>query len=336
MIYSALRFFTLLAAGVLLAVLPAAAQPNIQFSKPADPELAKKANSFLRSDAELRRATGGFNAPASLFTLGPGQAFDPLPGAPAPPPVSPEDAQRWQKFLDGKKNWTLMTPEEILGVPTPEKILGIPDRNGDDKLTLEERFLRRQERLSSAATTNNYRRPDSYLRPDQSDIFRQPGASDPFARSGANQEAGSSKYLNQLLNAVPDSSVRAKEKPGAAWLNPFDLPPPPPKPTPDQLAGMERFRALMEPAEALEKPASPARSTLVASAPSPYLEPSPSFNPAGHTFAAPQRNIGKPSGIKPLPGITGPYPAPRPTGLSKLPPWMSDSATPINLPQRQF
>jgi hypothetical protein len=337
MIFSAPRFCARLAAGVALAALSAAAQPNIQFSKPVDQETAKKDNSFMRSDSELRRAAGGFNAPSPLFNLGPVQAFDRLPGAAAPRAASPEDSRKWQKILEGKKNWTLMTPEEILGVQTPEQILGIPDPKNDDKLTPEERFLQRQERLSSAAATNSYRRPDAYLRDDRSNPFRQPGAGDPFARPGANLDSTSPKYFGQPLNASSDSPFGAKDKQASEWSNPFNLPPSP-KATPEQLAGMERFRALMEPAAVLEKPASAARPAMVAAAPDPYLEALPNLNPAGHTFTSPQRNIGKPSGIKPLPGITGPYPAPaaRTAAQSQLPPWLSDSATPFSVPQRKF
>jgi hypothetical protein len=336
MMFSASKLIACLTAVAVLAALSAAAQPSLQFTKPADPELANKANAFL---PDRRNAAGGFNAPSSLFSSGPDVSFDPLPGTPGPQPVSPEDARRWQKILDGRKNWTLMTPEEILGIHTPEEILGLPDPTGDDKFSQEERFLRRQERLSLAAATNSsYRRPDSYLRDDRSNPFRPPGADDLFARPGANQDPNSPKNFSRLLNSSADALFGAKDKPVSAWSNPFDLPPPPPKATPEQLAGMERFRALMEPEAVLEKPVNPTRPVAVVPAPNPYLEAVPNFNPAGHTFASPQRNIGKPSGIKPLPGITGPYPAPATRSATKaqLPPWMSDSASPFNLPQRQF
>src|SRR5271154_2114407 len=57
--------------------------------------------------------------------------FSPAPAMPAPgvPAISPAQAAQWQQAVDREKNWTLMTPEEIFGLPTAEKILGVSERD---------------------------------------------------------------------------------------------------------------------------------------------------------------------------------------------------------------
>jgi hypothetical protein len=122
--------------------LSAAAQQTIQFTKPVETDPASKANAFLPETP--RRDPASFNAPAPLFgSSGPTANFDDLPGSP-PPAYPAANAAQWRKFLDNKKNWTLMTPEEILGIPTPEtpeKILGVTSPDDDPGLSLTERYL---------------------------------------------------------------------------------------------------------------------------------------------------------------------------------------------------
>src|SRR5882672_7132159 len=121
---SYLKLWLSTAIATMATLMPALAQQSIIFSKPAEVS-ADKANSFMPEPSHT--GPSAFNAPSPLFGRRPTASFDILPGAQRPAPISPEQALQWQKFLDKKKNWTLMTPEEILGVPTPEKILGILD-----------------------------------------------------------------------------------------------------------------------------------------------------------------------------------------------------------------
>src|ERR1039457_6470899 len=131
-------------AAVVMTAMPGAAQQTIQFTRPVDQDLSSKANAFLPAPNH-RNSAAAFNAPSSLFGGKDGAVnFDVLPGSPNQNPVSAASAAQWRKFLDGKKNWTLMTPEEVLGIPTPEKILGITDPKEDPKLSAEERFLPRR------------------------------------------------------------------------------------------------------------------------------------------------------------------------------------------------
>jgi hypothetical protein len=112
-----------------------------------------------------------------------------------------------------------------------------------------------------------------------------------------------------------------------------------PKITPEQLADRERFRALMEPNSAPDKLVNPAGySTSLTPAPDPYLQPQPKFNPVGRSYSSLENNAARPTGINPLPGITGPAPKPvekRPTWQAQPPPWLTDGPKPHN-PNQNF
>ena len=325
-----------------MVVQSVGAQQTIIFSKPAG-DVTEKANSFMPAPTQLRGGAGAFNAPSSVFGgLQPAGSFDVLPGLRAPVNISPEEAKHWQKILETKKKWTLMTPEEILGVSTAEQILGIPDPKNDEKLSPEDRFLRRQNHEIPSPATNS--RPNAALfRPDSPDNpFRPQTEKDrPFNDRSSNQgdrvEPGSTKYFNQFLQAVPNLPLGSETKAESAWSNPFDRPAPAAKPDLAQEAAMERFRALMVPSSPPDKIA-PRFAPLPA--PDPNLQPVPLFNPAGRSFTPIQSGISRPTGIAPLPGITSPYAlptTPRSAGQAQMPPWLSDSPQPFSPPpQRQF
>jgi hypothetical protein len=329
-----------LAVAVVAAALAfsAPAQQAIIFSKPAG-DVTEKANSFMESPSKLRGAAGSFNAPSSLFGNQAAGSFDVLPGWQPPAAVSPAEAQHWQKVFEAKKKWTLMTPEEILGLPTAEKLLGLPDPKNDPKLTIEERYILRQNDGMSGSATNG--RPNAaLLREDSPDNpFRTPGENQRRFISGDKPEPGSTKYFNQFLNATPASPFDLAPKAESRWTSPFDRPAPAPKPDLAREAAMERFRALMEPAPPPDNPALAARL-----APLPVVDPNlqvlPPVNPAGRSFTPIQSGISKPTGIMPLPSISSPYElptTPKPAWQAQPPPWLSDSPQPFGaVRQRVF
>jgi hypothetical protein len=58
-----------------------------------------------------------------------------------------------------------------------------------------------------------------------------------------------------------------------------------------------------------------------------FLQPQPAFNPAGRSIATLEEKSARPTGIQPLPGITGPIqttPTTRPDWQAQLPPWLTD------------
>jgi len=326
-----------------LAAGPALAQPTIQFTKPADADLANKANAFLPSNDARKGSVGDFNAPSGVFggnrSAG---AYDVLPGSPGRNLVSPEESRQWQKMLDEKKNWALSTPAEIMGVTTPEKILGLADPKHEDNLSAAERYLRRLDRAEMAAATNHYSlRPEGFLRGDtKSDPFGRNEEDTPFGRPKtalAAREAGTGSFFNPLADATPNSPDGSGREPDSKWANPFGLPAPLPKPSLEQVAEMERFRAMLETAAPVEKTPVFNQPSLTAR-PFGSAPPAPLFNPVGHSFTPLQSGIGKPTGVKPLPSITEPNLTPtttKSTTRAQLPPWLSDA--PPNGPlQRQF
>jgi hypothetical protein len=327
------RWFANLAFGLALAALPASAQQPIQYTKPPDPQLATKANNFLPS-------AGDHNAPSSIFNLNPSVgSFDVLPTGPSPRPISPNQADQWQHLLDDKKNWMLLTPSEIMGVPTPEKILGLPDP--DARLSAEQRYLNRQERQSAFMATNSLSRPEGYLGDKKDNYPLHPmDANDALGRSRSDMNPDSAKYYKQLLKAKSDSPFGSDQRTDASMDNPFGFAAPPPKPTPDQLANRERFRALLEPDSPPDKlPQATHFAAPVLAAPDPFLDQQPKINPAGRSFSELDSGINRPAGLKPLPGITGsstPTTTKSSSTAAKLPPWLDDSASLFTQPQRKF
>jgi hypothetical protein len=274
-------------------------------------------------------------------------SFDVLPGSPNPAAVSPANTEQWRKFLDGKKNWTLQTPEEILGIQTPEKVLGITDPRDDPKLSAEERFLQRRDRREAGGMTNaanGMRRPDALpwqADSANSDLLHAGDPSRRFAQTPGGSVSNPARNPNLIFNNSgpnPNPLADLIRKPDSTWTSPFGLPGPLSKPTQEQLEGMDRFRALMDSA-ALEKTAEPSRLALpLLAAPNPNMQAQPAFNPAGRSFSALDSGIAKPKGLTPLPGLTGPRlePPKKTASLVQPPPWMQDSPQAFSPPQRQF
>jgi hypothetical protein len=332
----AARWFGL--AALVTLGLPAAAQQTIQISKPVDTDPSSKANAFMPEAA--RRNPDSFNAPSPLFGGTPDASFDVLPGSP-PPVFYNANPQQWQKFLDNKKNWTLMTPEEVLGIPTPEKILGVTDPDDDPSLSADERFLKRQDQQAAMAVTNGLRGADSLLwQKDNSPgrFFQTADQEMPFARLMAGSVPDANRNLGSPFSPHPGQPADAAEKLNSAWASPFITAEQPAKLTPEQLADRESFRALLDPPTEDKTPSTSGLFAQPAIPVDPNMEPVPaSFNPAGRSFTGLQNDVGHPTGITPLPGVTGPLPQPKKVApLVQPPPWMQDPLQSSTMPQRQF
>ena len=328
------------AAAFVMPAWPVPAQQVIQFSKPADQDSSSKAGIFTTTPNAHRLSANAYNAPSPLFgDRNPVAAFEYLPGSPGLNAVSAANSAQWQKNLDIKRNWMLMTPEEILGIPTPEKILGITDPDDDPKISAEERFLQRQDRLASGGVTNGFHQPDAaYWRGDSgSDPFHPADADTRFAQNLGGTIPDTAKNFSLLFDSKQGSLPDASQRSDSAWANPFGLPEPLPKPTPDQLEGMDRFRALMN-QDTPEKTPEPAGFSYQPTAvPDPNLQVLPAFNPAGHSFTPLESGIGRPMGIMPLPGITGPQiSAKKAAPTVQPPPWLLDTPQSFTPLERQF
>jgi hypothetical protein len=320
----------------LVAFLAAASwaggQQTIQFTKPADQDLGK-ANSFLPSPTS-RLSAGAFNAPSPLFgDRTPTVSFDILPGGPTPS-VTP-NSSKWQKALDARKNWALSTPEEILNIQTPEKIFGIADPKDDRRLSAEERFLQRRQRQDLAAGSNGLSRAEGYLRNNNQVQFSD--ADSPFGQTFQRSSADLTQKPSGLFggwNSDPQTETDQKVAPG--WSSAFGQPLP--KPTPEALAGMDRFRAMMEGSAPEKTPAANPYSYQPTAVATPRMQAVPAGTTTKHSsFSALEDNTSRPIGLAPLSGLNSPRAtAQKSTSLVQPPPWMNDTPQSFNLPQRQF
>ncbi len=335
-------------AAVAALVASTAAQDAIQFSKPADKDLSGKANAFTPPSAR-RNSADSVKAPNPVFgDRTPTVDFDPLPGSQMPSATAANTAQ-WRKLLENRKNWTLLTPKDILDAPTPEKILGVADLKDDPTLSPEERFMKRRQQMDRAAVTNFLQRSEaSSWRADDSPLnpFHTRDAETRFAQSFGGSLPDPSRNSSVFFNGPnPNLPTGANLNPNAnqsssPWSATFGLPEPLSKPTPEQLAGVERFRAILDAATS-PKPAEASRSIFsTPPVPDSDIQSSSIFNPVGRSFTPVENDVAKPMGIEPLPGITGPRPEKQPknTSLVQPPPWLSGSSSPqmISPPQRQY
>ncbi|HSY17047.1 MAG TPA: hypothetical protein VK815_01875, partial [Candidatus Acidoferrales bacterium] len=296
---------------LLLAVAwPAAAQQSVIFSKPGDLP-TDKANDFMNSE---HKGAGAVNGPSPMVSAKPRADFDILPGAQPLRMPSPAEILQWQKAMDEKKNWTLLTPYQILNIPTKEQIMGLPDPNHEENLSTEEKYIRRQERERNASATNAMRRPDGFSSADDN----------PFeSKNDRQQRQNRPDETQSTVRLGPGSSPLAPimdggRNPDSIWHSAFRVIPEAPKPDPEQVAAMERFKAMMEPPAAVKPASLSGFSTPATPVVDHNLQPMPDYNPAGRTFVPVQNNAVRPTGLNPLPTVTGQRPldaAPKPKPL---------------------
>ncbi len=326
MTFKAIRFSLLLALGAVAAA--ASAQETNNLSKPAG-DVTDKVDS-INDGSQSHLNAGSYNAPRQFFN-------NYTPSLPAPQPLylGNQDAAA-REAAEKRKNWALLTPEQIYDIQTPEQIMGIKDPDSGSKLSLEEQYLLRESQPLGAGHTNGGAAVPSWRDvPNPFDKSKDDKAL--FSRGSITQPAGqsrqdSSSYFNQFLNANKGGGFFNKKETQAADWNSVFAQPAQPKPDVEQLADMERFRALMNPVAPSEKSQSlQTAPTSFSTTPTPAVDslfkPQPIFNPAGRPIASIQDDISRPLGIKPLSGITGSEVAPpetRPAWQAQLPPWLSD------------
>src|SRR5258708_7044227 len=151
--FSNLKRLIFVVGAMLAAVSLAHAQTTMKrgqpifFSAPDNDAMVSNAPSLTPRSPELPEFTKTIEVPSLNFEAG-----RPMP---RPLPLSPAQMAAMQQSLDREKNWTLMTPAEILGVPTPEKILGIPERDATGarkNQTITERYLERENARQTGVT----------------------------------------------------------------------------------------------------------------------------------------------------------------------------------------
>lgn len=315
-------------------VLSAAAQESGQaiiFSSPqsADPQAVTP--SLAPRTLDLPVLPGTLLAPMTAFPSSSDVAGD----RPPPPPVSAADPQRRQQLQGERRNWTLMTPAEIFGVTPADKLLQ-PERDAfgrEKKTTQLERYLDRQNQARTGLT--NGWRSDRANSPWN--LSRDDDPAGPFRRR-LDGTADPAQNLNQFLDRQQDNNAPANQNGqlDSAAFDAFAKQ----KETQDkldQLAAMQRFRQMLQPAAA----ASP--DSRFFPAPKAVADPNftvPDFapNPAGASFTPLSSSIGRPVGLTPLPGAftTRPPPVVIPSWKPKPPPWLSESPQTTAFPQQKF
>jgi hypothetical protein len=248
-----------------------------------------------------------------------------------------------QKLLEERKNWTQMTPEEILGVAPKEDMLKPPERDvmGREKQTSQlERYLDRETRMRGGLTNGWQSSQDNS--PWQWSRDRN-GLNPLDSQRDSTDDAAQrlSEYLNS--QRMGESPVNRADK-NFGWDS-FSPPAPQStaKPDPEQMAAMDRFRQFLNPAPA---PAAEASSdgkyfhvSKTAAVADSYMnQPDYVPNPAGSSFTPLTSGIGKPSGLMPLPGVVSQGIAPE-SGAAWTPqpaPWLIQGPKPFVMPQRKF
>jgi hypothetical protein len=333
---------SLLVAAMSAMVLCAVAQSSdrsIIFSTPKTDDAQAATPSLTPQNSELPVLPDSLKAPDPALNFRPPEEPPTLP----PPGANALQNPQMQKMLEERKNWTLMTPAEILGVTPTEELLNPPERDalGQEKNSSQlERYLDRQEQLRSGGT-NGWQngRDDSPW-----NFSRARDGQNPFDPE-RDSMADAAQRLNQFLNDRRNmDGIMNRNERSFGWdsINP-PVSQAPTMPDLEQQAAMERFRQMLDPGAVSASEPSPDSKFFPAPKTTPDLDPNitqPDFvpNPAGASFTPLSSGIGKPAGLTPLPGITTPVATPVtvPAWAPKPPPWLSQGPQPFVMPQRKF
>ena len=277
----------------------------------------------------------------------------------APPPdvqqhrVSPEESKRMKRKHDEQENWSLLTPEEILGLPTQEEIMGVHDHDAAGQTKEESvvlQYYERQQRLRSR--TNNYDSNHDYgydygptngsSQWSVSGNRETPMDSNRWPSTGTRQERPT--LLSQLLARAPSDRGDSSSDQDDGGSRPFNLPAQPRGPTPEQKHAMEQFQQLLNPHA---PPADAARDSVFGSplfpAPPTASKPSPQplvATPIGASYSPLSTGLTMPAGLVPLSGLQGAnnssLPTLAPAWTPAPPPWMSTAPQLGVMPPRKF
>ena len=278
---------------------------------------------------------GTLQAPAQLFDFNPPSDLPPLPASPG---ISAQQ-QRMQRLLNDRKNWILMTPEEILGSTTTEKMLQPPERDAlgrEKNPTPLERFLQRESQARNGLTNgwHNDRAGSPW------NLARDQDNAKPLD-SGRSSSAVAARNLSQVLSGLRNREAAADQNGNSGW-DAFSQTPPQAttKLDVEQLAAMERFRQLLNPSPV--EAAQPSADSRFVSTPKLAVDPfliQPDFvpNPAGASFTPLSSGIARPEGLTPLPGEVTSFlpPVAAPSWKPQPPPWLLQGPQPFVIPKQK-
>lgn len=316
---------------VLSASAQQAGQPII-FSSPQTSDAQPAASSLAPDNSQPGILPGTLQAPMSLFNFNPPSDHLPLPAAPG---ISPQQ-QRLQQLLEERRNWTLMTPEEILGVTATEKMLQPPERDamGTEKNPTQiERYLERESQWRNGPTNGWQNDRDN----SPWNLSHDRDNANPLD-AGRDSTAETARSLSQFMNGQPNRNDAANQNGNYGWdVLSQPLPQAATKPDLEQLAAMERFRQLLNPSPVEAAQSSPDSQFFPATKRTvdPFIT-QPEFvpNPAGASFTPLSSGIARPAGLTPLPGaVTSFLPVAAPAWKPQLAPWLLQGPQPFVMPQ---
>jgi hypothetical protein len=339
----------LFVAGMAIAVSFAQAQSVMKpgqpiiFSAPDSDGGASNAPSLSAPSPMASGLPDASQAPVFNFNvMPPGNANLPAPQAMQ---TSPSDFARLQKLLDERKNWALLTPAEVLGIPTPEKILGLQERDaaGQEKnLTVAERYYERQNQLQAGRTNNYQNDPASRwnLPNDRDDRLNGNNFNSENGNFG-NPERNADSFFNGNTPDNDNAASSQKSEAGAGdfFAAPTRLTQAETAAETEQQAEMERFRQLLDPPQPVAAAkVSSARSVFSTpqTAPDSFFGQTPA-NPISGSFTPLSSGI---SGVPTVPVAPGQNNTPpitvTPSWTPQPPPWMSQTPQLGVIPQRKF
>jgi len=301
-----------LAAGnVLCSAQPAPG--GTLFSKPSDGGITSPdSNDHVPVDNSAERPMSGFGAetPSAL---------------PAP---TPDLSPAAQMKLNERAKWTLMTPEEIMGIQTPEEIFGLTTEDQDRNISPEERYLKREEKAKAETANASLQNAESASH-DYTGLFERADNLNPGLAAQEQAEPGAFSRMFGNAEASPfghNSGISAGAK--ALSANAAEIA----KANREQAAEMDRFRILIG-----EVPQSPSPALTA-----PHLdgtpEPQPlsAFDEFGRPAATRSIDLSKPDGLS-LPAEIIGYAAPprklkKPSWEAQTPPWLSGGGNPSAAP----
>jgi hypothetical protein len=337
----------LLVVAMGMVVLSAGAQSAGQaiiFSTPQTEDASSATPSLTPQNSQLQSLPDAIQAPLSLS----GSSQPNMVPLPSAAPVNVQVPQQMKQLLEERKNWALMTPEEIWGVTTdkPGQPLEL-DALGNEKpsSTQLERFLARQDQLRTGSTNGwQNSQPLQPVSPwnvsrDRSSVNLLEASRDRTVASALNfiqlqdGQAAGSTFAN-LYGAGKSSDWNSLGKPSTQNTALT-------KPDAGQLAAMEQFRQLITPSASPttdSKSDQKSFSSDKALFDSSIIHPDFGLNPAGASFTPLSTGIMKPSGVTPVFGAStsSSQKLAAPAWVPQTPPWLREGPQPFVMPQRKF
>ena len=204
--------------GVAVAAFSAEAQPAgrrpgqaIIFSSPDGEDVSSNLPSLTAKPPELLDLANAVPSPgANSDAAAPGRAA----GSAASPADFPRPSATSAATLDEQKNWAMMTPEEILGLPTQKKILGVTDRDAfgrpkDESAVMQ--YFNRQDQSQSRTNDGHFGAADLSARHDL--LNGQGSQYNPDIWTAAGGKPGSPALMNPFSTGKNGQSRRVHQDP---------------------------------------------------------------------------------------------------------------------------